>query len=107
MPLFEIETEGHVIVSWANSQEQAELIAQQNYPEESIIRISQRPKDLWVISKGLLGLTGRSEPCDIARDCLSKSEGNKLQAIRLYMLETGVDLREAQKVIETNMAMGW
>ena len=32
---------------------------------------------------------------------------DKLHAIRLYMLETGADLHEAQRVIETNMTMGW
>ena len=95
------------MVSWASSSEQAEHIAAQNYPEEKIIRITRRPKDLWVISKGLLGLTGKGEPCDVARDCLSRASGDKLHAIRLYMLETGADLHAAQKVIETNMSMGW
>lgn len=107
MPLFEIETESHIMVGWANSLEQAEHLAVQNYPEERIIRITRRPRDLWVISKGLLGLTGKHEPCDVARDCLSRASGDKLHAIRLYMLDTGADLHEAQRVIETNMSLGW
>ncbi len=95
------------MVGWASSSEQAEHIALQNYPEEKIVRITQRPRDLWVISKRLLGLTGKAEPCDVARDCLGRASGDKLHAIRLYMIDTGVDLHEAQRVIETNMSMGW
>ena len=95
------------MVGWATSAEQAEHIALQHYPDEQIKRITKRPRDLWVISKRLLGLTGKHEPCDIARDCLTRASGDKLHAIRLYMLDTGSDLHEAQRVIETNMAMGW
>jgi hypothetical protein len=45
--------------------------------------------------------------CSIARDCLAKSSGDKVHAIRLYMHETGSDLEKARKVIESNMVMGW
>ena len=107
MAMYEIETESHIMVGWATSSEQAEHIAAQHYPEEPIIRITKRPRDLWVISKRLLGLKGKSEPCDVARDCLNRASGDKLHAIRLYMLDTGSDLHEAQKAIETNMSMGW
>ena len=44
---------------------------------------------------------------DAARDCLARARGDKLHAIRLYMLDTGVDLHEAQRAIETNMSLGW
>lgn len=107
MALYEIETESHIMVGWASSTEQAEHIAQLHYPEERVLRITKRPRDLWVISKRLLGLTGKAEPCDVARDCLTRASGDKLHAIRLYMLDTGADLHEAQRVIETNMSMGW
>lgn len=107
MALYEIETDAHIIISWASSLEQAEHIAATHYPEEPIKRITKRPRDLWVISKGLLGLSGKAEPCDVARDCLNRASGDKLHAIRLYMLDTGADLHEAQKAIETNMPMGW
>ena len=107
MALYEIETDSHIMVSWATSSEQAEHIAALHYPEEKVIRITRRPRDLWVISKGMLGLTGKHEPCDVARDCLNRASGDKLHAIRLYMLDTGADLHEAQRVIETNMSMGW
>ena len=107
MPLFEIETEAHIMIGWANSLEQAEHMAQKYYPDEKVIRITRRPRDLWVISKRLLGLDGKSRPCDVARDCLARASGDKLHAIRLYMLDTGVDLAEARKVIEANMSNGW
>jgi hypothetical protein len=107
MPLFEIETEAHIMIGWASSLEQAEHIAQKYYPEENVLRITKRPRDIWVISKRLLGLEGKIRPCDVARDCLARASGDKLHAIRLYMLDTGVDLTEAQKIIEANMSIGW
>ena len=42
-----------------------------------------------------------------ARECLSKAQGDKLHAVRLYMQSTGTDLEAARKVIESNMARGW
>ena len=107
MALFEVETDAHVMVGWAETQEQAESIARTYYPEDEIVRVTRRPRDVWVISKRLLGIKGNSEPCDTARDCLARAQGDKLHAIRLYMLDTGVDLQEAQKAVETNMSLGW
>lgn len=107
MPLFEIETNAHIMIGWAESDEQAREFAYEHYPEEEITRVTKRPRDVWVISKRLLGLETISDPCDTARDCLSKASGDKVHAIRLYMHETGVDLSEAQKTIETNMSLGW
>ncbi len=107
MALYEIETSAHIMVGWADTRDKAEAIAKENYPEEEILRVTQRPRDLWVISKRLLGIEGSSDPCDTARDCLARAAGDKLHAIRLYMLDTGVDLHEAQKAIETNMSLGW
>jgi hypothetical protein len=60
-----------------------------------------------VISKGVLGIKVKADPCGIARDCLSKAAGDKIHAIRLYMQHTGDDLESARKIIETNMVMGW
>jgi hypothetical protein len=107
MALYEIETNAHIMVGWADSNEAAEQLANEHYPEEEVLRITTRPRDIWVISKRLLGIQGASEPCDTARDCLSRAQGDKVHAIRLYMLDTGVDLHEAQKAIETNMSLGW
>jgi len=107
MPLYEIETEYHIIITWADSEDQAKLVVQDSYPREAILRITKRPRNSWVISKAGLGITGRTDPCHIARDCLAKAAGDKVHAIRLYMQETGVDLEKARKVIESNMIMGW
>jgi hypothetical protein len=107
MALYEIETTQHIMIGWADSTEQAKQIAAQHYPHEDVVRLTKRPRDIWVISKGMLGVKGTSEPNDAARDCLARAKGDKVHAIRLYMLDTGADLHEAQRAIETNMSLGW
>lgn len=108
MPLFEIETDAHIIISWAADDRAAEAVVHDAYPGEKIVRLTRRPRDTWVISKSALGLTdSRDNPCDTARECLARAAGDKLHAIRLYMHETGDDLDRARKVIESNMVMGW
>jgi hypothetical protein len=107
MPLFEVETENHIIITWAEDEQAASAVVSDAYPSETIARQTRRPRDTWVISKWALGISGSMDPCHTARDCLAKSEGDKVHAIRLYMHETGVDLEQARKVIESNMVMGW
>ncbi|OUT55986.1 hypothetical protein SV7mr_23830 [Stieleria bergensis] len=108
MPLFEIETSAHIIVTWAEDEAAAEVVVQDAFPGDEIMRLTKRPRDTWVISKGALGLTNTSlDPCAIARECLSRSAGDKVNAIRLYRMETGSDLDQARRVIESNMVMGW
>lgn len=107
MPLFEVETDAHIIITWADNDAAANEVVNSAYPHDKVIRMTKRPRDTWVISKGVLGLMGRASPCDVARDCLSKAAGDKVHAIRLYMHETGDDLERAKKVIESNMVMGW
>jgi hypothetical protein len=108
MPLFEIETTAHIMIAWAQNEKEAEGATRSHFPEEDILRVTRRPRDAWVISKRLLGLEGATTaPCDRARDCLTRARGDKLHAIRLYMQDTGVDLHEAQRAIETNMSLGW
>jgi hypothetical protein len=107
MPLFEIETESHIIITWADDEEAAIRTVQASYPHELPFRVTHRPRDTWVISKAALGITGPSDPCHTARDCLAKAAGDKLHAIRLYMQKTGSDLDHSRKVIESNMVMGW
>lgn len=107
MPLYEIETDSHIIITWAGNEQAAREVVQDAYPGDAVIRMTKRPRDTWVISKGVLGLTSRMDICGVARECLSKSSGDKLHAIRLYMHETGSDLEKARKVIESNMVMGW
>ena len=107
MPLYEIETNAHIMIAWAADETVARAIANDNYPGEEPMRVHKRPRDVWVISKKLMGITGLTDPCAIARDCLAKARGDKLHAIRLYMHETGTDLKGSTKAIESNMAIGW
>ena len=90
MPLFEIETDSHIIITWANDESAAREVVSEAYPSDELMRLTRRPRDTWVISKGALGLTDESlDPCTVARDCLSRSAGDKVNAIRLYRMETG------------------
>ena len=108
MALFEIETEAHILIAWADTGEDAKKLMKEHYPDEEALRICRRPRDLWVISKSALGLLNKKmDPSDAARECLAKASGDKVHAIRLYMQETGTDLEGARKVIESNMIMGW
>jgi len=107
MPLFEVETDQHIIITWAGDEDLASNVPGEAYPNESIIRMTKRPRDTWVISKSVLGISGTTDPCNTARECLSKASGDKVHAIRLYMHETGTDLENARKAIESNMVMGW
>jgi len=108
MPLFEVETDAHIIITWADNEGSATSVASDSYPGENIVRLTKRPRDSWVISKGVLGVTNAgNDPCGKARDCLSKASGDKVHAIRLYMHETGQDLEQSRKAIESNMLIGW
>jgi hypothetical protein len=107
MPLFEVETDCHIIITWAANEDAASALVSEAYPSERVIRLTKRPRDTWVISKSALGISRPTDPCSTARDCLSKAAGDKVHAIRLYMHETGSDLERARKVIESNMVMGW
>jgi hypothetical protein len=95
MALFEVETNGHIMIVWANDKDQARSFCLDNYPDEEVYRVTARPRDAWVISKQMLGLRGEADPCATARDCLARSSGDKVHAIRLYMQETGTDLNGA------------
>ncbi|MEL6110720.1 MAG: DUF6793 family protein [Planctomycetota bacterium] len=108
MPLFEIETESHIIITWAEDEAGARAVVTDAYPHDDVVRLTKRPRDTWVISKGALGLTDTNlDPCMVARECLNRSAGDKVNAIRLYRMETGSDLEHARKMIESNMVMGW
>ncbi|MFM8291420.1 MAG: DUF6793 family protein, partial [Planctomycetia bacterium] len=77
MPLFEIETSGHIIISWSTDEQAAAAVVADAYPGEQIVRLTRRPRDTWVISKSALGRTdSRANPCDTARDCLARALGD-------------------------------
>ena len=59
MPLFEIETPSHIIITWAHDEQSAVGVVRENYPKEDPVRITKRPRDTWVISKAALGITGK------------------------------------------------
>ncbi len=107
MPLFEVETTSHIMIACADSEAAARAFVQTNYPAEEILRATQRPRDAWVISKKLLGLTTEGDPCSVARECLANAAGDKLHAVRLYMQKTGADLEQSRRMVETNMSRGW
>ena len=108
MALYEVETTSHIMIACVADEADARAFAKTHYPGEDVVRVSHRPRDAWVISKTLLGLTQKAvDPCAKARDCLAKAAGDKIHAVRLYMHETGTDLDGARKAIESNMAMGW
>jgi len=95
------------MIACVADEKAARAFAASYYPAEEIIRVTHRPRDAWVISKSALGIQTGGDPCAIARDCLSKAQGDKLHAMRLYMQSTGSDLDGARKVIESNMVRGW
>ena len=107
VPLYEIETNAHIMIAWASDDAAAQAMANESYPGEELLRVHRRPRDVWVVSKKLLGISGPTDPCSIARNCLAKARGDKLHAIRLYMHETGSDLKQATKAVESNMTLGW
>ena len=62
MPLYEVETTSHIMIACVADESTARSFAAANYPQEEIIRVTHRPRDAWVISKKLLGIStaGRS-----------------------------------------------
>ena len=68
MPLFEIETSSHIIITWADDEPAAREVVHEAYPTDEVIRLTKRPRDTWVISKGVLGLTSKMDMCSIARE---------------------------------------
>ena len=67
MPLFEVETESHIIITWAEDEQSAHEVVHESYPKEPAIRVTKRPRNSWVISKAALGIAGTGDPCTTAR----------------------------------------
>ena len=62
MPLFEVETSSHIIITWAEDEQHATDVVHENYPKEPPLRITKRPRNTWVISKSALGITNKTDP---------------------------------------------
>ena len=62
MPLFEIETDSHIIITWAADEDAAREVVKDSYPHEPPLRVTRRPRDTWVISKAALGISGSATP---------------------------------------------
>ena len=61
MPLFEVETEAHIIITWAESEAEAKTIAMEAYPGEDIRRLNEcifGEGDLYCSAWNLLALAG-------------------------------------------------
>ena len=43
MPLFEIETNSHIIITWADDEEAARSVVFEAYPHDDVIRLTKRP----------------------------------------------------------------
>ncbi len=43
MPLFEIETDAHIIITWAADEAAAEVVVKDAYPTDTVIRMTKRP----------------------------------------------------------------
>ena len=59
MPLFEVETENHIVITWAEDGDAASAVVGDAYPQEHVMRLTKRPRDTWVISKSALGIAVR------------------------------------------------
>jgi hypothetical protein len=49
MPLFEIETDSHIIITWAEHEDAARDVVSDAYPSDEVMRLTIRPRDTWVI----------------------------------------------------------
>src|SRR4029079_18403962 len=67
MPLFEVETDSHIIITWASDEDAASELVNEAYPSDRVIRLTKRPRDTWVISKSALGIARSGDPCSTAR----------------------------------------
>ncbi len=97
MPLFEVETEWHIIITWASDDSAATRVVSEAYPSEKIY--ANEPNALAIRGSFRSRLLASPAPlmsAHTARDCLSKAAGDKVHAIRLYMHETGTDLERSR-----------
>ena len=88
MPLFEVETENHILITWAEDGDAASTVVGDAYPQEHVIRLTKRPRDTWVISKSVLGITGHMDICHTARDCLLREPQRCCIMIGFHLFHT-------------------
>jgi hypothetical protein len=43
MPLFEVETDCHIIITWASDEDAASTVVNEAYPGDRVIRLTKRP----------------------------------------------------------------
>ena len=87
MALFEIETAGHIVITWAEDEENAKEVLQENYPRRADPRYQASSRRLGHLERAL---DHRNADVSTPRgECLAKASGDKLHAIRLCMQETG------------------
>ena len=56
MPLFEVETNAHIMIAWAENKEEATEITKGFYPDEDIVRLTKRPRPKTLVA-GAVGLS--------------------------------------------------
>ena len=107
MPLFEIETVAHIIISWAADEQAAAAVVEDAYPGERIVRLTRRPRDSWVISNSALGLTtSTQDPCNTARECLSRAAGDKVAGTYIETMNVMRMTAAVEEIMNAAMDVG-
>ena len=52
----EIETDAHILITWAENEDAASDVVHEAYPQDKVTRVTKRPRNTWVISKSVLGI---------------------------------------------------
>ncbi len=42
MPLFEVETDSHIIITWATDSDGASSVVSNAYPQDTVLRLTKR-----------------------------------------------------------------
>ena len=42
MPLFEVETDAHIIITWASDEPAAGVVVREAYPHDKVVRMTKR-----------------------------------------------------------------
>jgi len=87
--VIEIETESHISHRAADQDAAAATVHDESHGKP--LRITKRPRDTWVISKGALGIASTATSATRRENCC-QSHGDKVPPFASYMHETGTDL---------------